>query len=184
MTAKAHRLSIGIGIVYLLSQFHDIWRKTELALIFLSCNLLRASVYPQCIGEIMRYVYTIQAEYLSSKLHLLLNEILASNTKNLYFPFAHCALRIVHCALCIAHCPLRIAHCPLPIAHCALCIVYCTLRIVHCELCIVHCSFCIVHYTFCILHCALCIVYAFYFQHSALSIVHFVLCILYCALFF
>ena len=30
------------------SKFHDIWLKTNLALIFLSFNLLRASVYPQC----------------------------------------------------------------------------------------------------------------------------------------
>ena len=51
MTAKAHRLSKGIGITYLLSKLHDIWWKTELALIFGSINLLRAYHYPQCIGK-------------------------------------------------------------------------------------------------------------------------------------
>ena len=50
MRAKAHRLSIGIVITYLLSKFHDIWWKTELAPIFRTFSLLRASVYPQCIG--------------------------------------------------------------------------------------------------------------------------------------
>ena len=48
MAAKGHRLSLGIGITYLLSKFHDVWWKTVLALIFLSFNLLRASIYPQC----------------------------------------------------------------------------------------------------------------------------------------
>ena len=48
MTAKVHPLSLGISIIYLLSKFYDVWWKIELALIFLSFNLLCASVYPQC----------------------------------------------------------------------------------------------------------------------------------------
>ena len=35
MTAKHQQLSIGIGIIYLLSKLHDIWWKNELSLIFL-----------------------------------------------------------------------------------------------------------------------------------------------------
>ena len=34
MTAKAHRLSIDIGVTYLLFKLHEFWWKTELALIF------------------------------------------------------------------------------------------------------------------------------------------------------
>ena len=34
MASKAHQLSIGTGITYLLSKLHDVWWKTELALIF------------------------------------------------------------------------------------------------------------------------------------------------------
>ena len=48
MTAKPHQSIIGIGITYFLSKLHDIWWKTELALIVLSFKLIRASVYYLC----------------------------------------------------------------------------------------------------------------------------------------
>ena len=70
MTAKGHQLSLGIGITYLLSKFHDDWWKTVLALIISSFNLLRASIYPQCIGrDIYREVWGIAYAFSSHVLH-------------------------------------------------------------------------------------------------------------------
>ena len=59
MAAKGHRLSLGIGITYLLSKFHDVWWKTVLALIFSSFNLLRASIYPQCNAWLAELTFRI-----------------------------------------------------------------------------------------------------------------------------
>ena len=76
MTAKALRLSIGIGITYLLSIFHDVWWKTVLALIFLSFNLLRAFVYPQYI-EIRHHLLNVLHAHHGTKYdrHLDMEEV-------------------------------------------------------------------------------------------------------------
>ena len=63
MTAQAHRLSIGIGITYLLSEFHDVWWKTDLAIIFLkfqpfSCLWLPTVQCPFAVINFLQWIYT------------------------------------------------------------------------------------------------------------------------------
>ena len=72
MTAKAHQLSIGIGITYLLYKLHSVWWKTELALNFRSFNLLRAYVYPQCIGPEISWCTSIHLESYQHKINSLI----------------------------------------------------------------------------------------------------------------